>query len=709
MIHGTHQWRLRLLVFAAIVSVCVLFGRVFQVQILQHARYEDAARDQSERTVVWPARRGSIFDRNGFPLAVTHRTYTIGVTPRDVPDRDEAIAMIAGATARKQSDVKRTLRRNRDAEYVMLARRMPLTCEQDAQLSAMPGVTLDPDPDRINPFGCVAPALLGAVSIDGIAAGGAELAFDGYLRGSDGWLLVSRDARDREYVRAGAPGRQPENGRDIYLTIDSGIQAIVDFELEKAVSKYGAASGAAVVIEPHTGDVLALAERRSRSTGQVPAGGLFSTSCIFEPGSTFKLIGCSFLLDTKSVDPYDVFYGEQGEASFDFGRFRDDHPFGWLTFKEMFIHSSNICMIKSIESSDPDDFYAFLLKAGFGARTGIDLPAESPGTLRPPGQWSRRSLPSISIGHEIGVTVMQLAMAYCSVANGGWLMVPRIALAAKDERGRVIQEWPPVRVRRVMSESTAATMRDFCRQVVTDGTGVNAAVQGLNVAGKTGTAQVSDGNGYVDGRWIASFAGFVPADDPRLVCLVVLSDPKDEYYYGGQSSAVVFSEIIEGVNMSSDLLAGADSHTTIVKSESDGMTRVPSFFRLSCDEAVTLAAESGLNPIFSSGEGAVYAQNPWPGSLVREGADIILSFLDEKGREGTVGVPELRGMSMRSARRMLLECGLRSRIEGSGVVQRQEPAPGASVTRGSVVSIRCEQVPARTGRTGSAANGRASG
>ncbi|MDD3642147.1 MAG: penicillin-binding transpeptidase domain-containing protein [Candidatus Krumholzibacteria bacterium] len=710
MTRGTHQRRLRLLVLTAIASVCVLFGRIFQVQILQYPEHKAAAERQNQRTVAWPARRGCIYDRDGFPLAVTHKTYTLGVTPRHVPDRDETVRMIADASARRQSDLRRILRTGRDAEYIQLARRIPLTSEQKAQLAAVPGVAVDNDPERLRPFECVAPALLGAVNLEGAATGGVELAFDGYLRGADGWLLVNRDARDREFVRAGAPGRQPENGHDVYLTIDSGIQAIVDFELEQAVSRYGAASGAAVVVEPHTGDVLALAEKRAPGGAQVPAGGLFSTSCIFEPGSTFKLVTCSFLLDAGAVDPYDAFYGEQGEAKFEFGRFRDDHEFGWLTFKEMFIHSSNICMIKANLASDQDEFYAFLLRSGFGARTGIDLPAESPGTLRPPAQWSRRSMASISIGHEIGVTVMQMAMAYCAVANGGWLMVPRIATAVRDERGKIVQEWLPVRVRRIMSEQTARTMRDFCRQVVAAGTGVKAAVKELDVAGKTGTAQVSDGSGYVRGRCIASFAGFVPADDPRLVCLVILDDPQAPNNYGGQSSAVAFSEIVEGINLSSDILGTADSRTTIVESSRDGMIEVPSFFRLSCDEAVSLAAQSGLRTFFSSGEGVVYAQIPGPGSLVREGAEIILSFLDERGRGGEVGVPELRGMSMRGARRMLLECGLRSRIEGTGVVHLQDPLPGASVDRGSIVSIRCKPgPPAQDGPAGGGAEGRASG
>lgn len=707
MMHGAHSWRLRLLAVAGFAAVFVLFGRIVQIQILRHEEYEEAAKAQHGRRDVWPARRGFVYDRDGYPLAVTNKTYTLGITPSHVPDRDDAVRRLAEASGRRVTDVRRLMRR--DDEYVRLARKVTLTCEQESQLSALPGVKLEHDPHRLHPFDCVAPALLGTVNDEGVPTGGVELSFDGYLRGVDGWLLKSRDALDREFIRTGAPGRQPENGLDVYLTIDSRIQAIVDFELEQAVTRFGAASGAAVVIEPQTGDVLALAERSARGGGADPAGGLFSTSCIFEPGSIFKLLTCAFLLETKAVDPYDVFYGEQGEAQFEFGRFRDEHPFGWLTFKEIFVYSSNICMIKAVIPSDPDEFYAFLLKAGLGARTGIELPAESPGTLRPPAEWSRRSMASISIGHEIGATVMQMAMAYSAVANGGWLMVPRIATAVRDESGTIVREWPPVRVRRVVSESTARTMREFCRQVVTVGTGTNAAVNGLPTAGKTGTAQVSDGRGYVKGKWIASFAGFAPADDPRLVCVVVLNEPSFENHYGGLSSAVAFSEMVEGINMSCDLLTGADSHARVVERPEKGMIEVPSFFRLTTDQAASLAADCGLQAFFSGHEGVVYAQIPGPGSLVERGAEIILSFIDGAAREGSVGVPELRGLSLRSARRMLLECGLRSRIEGTGVVQRQNPPAGRSVARGSVVSIRCEPLPRGERRAAGGGDGRAAG
>jgi len=669
-------------------AVCAIFLRIVQVQIVEHEEISEDAWKQWVEEVREPARRGSILDRNGLPLAVTHRTYVLGVTPRDLPDDDDALEVLSDAASTTRSFFRRLLKR--EDTYIFVARKVSLSCQQEKRLSSMPGVRLDPDPERINPFHCLTSTLLGSVNEEDRGISGIELSFDEYLRGTDGWKIFVKDANRRLYRRADAPGRKPENGHDLYLTIDSRIQAIVDFELEQAVSRYGAASGAAVVVDPWTGEIYALAEKEGRKKAKRKTGsGLFSSSCLFEPGSTFKLVTASYLLERGEVDPYDVFYGEEGKADFSFGTFRDDHECGWLTFKETFRKSSNICTIKAVMDTDRDAYYSFLLRFGFGSRTGVDLPAESGGRLREPGEWSARSMPSIAIGQEIGVTVLQMAMAYAAVANGGDLLVPRITREVRDSEGRVLRKFDPVRVRRVISPATAKTMREFCRDVVLDGTGVKAAVEGLETAGKTGTAQVADGSGYLDNTWVASFAGFVPAKDPRFVCMVVLNEPDYQWHYGGSSSAVVFSEIVEGINLATDLLSPvADIAVDPARPRGDMIT-VPSFFRLRCAEAVQLAGDSGLSVDFSSDAGEVYSQVPGPGTLVKKGSKVRLSFISEdKGRDG-VTVPDLRGLSIRQARRMLIESGLRSRIAGSGTVLRQDPAPGHRVSKGSTVSIRC--------------------
>jgi stage V sporulation protein D (sporulation-specific penicillin-binding protein) len=688
MKQGFKNWRMTTVEILSIAVVCAIFFQIVRIQIIDRKEILEDASPRVKK-VPWEACRGSIFDRNGMPLAVTHMTYVLGVTPRDLPDDDEKLEVLSDAASKSISFIRRLL--NRKDEYIRIARKVSLSCQQEEQLALMKGVKLDPDPERINPFHCMTPLLLGSVGTDGSGKGGLELSFDDLLKGTDGWKLMSVDAKGRLYRRADAPGRKPENGHDLYLTIDSRIQAIVDFELEEAVSRYGAASGAAVVVDPWTGEIFALAEKKGSKVGIVKTGeGLYSTGCIYEPGSTFKLITSAYLLERGEVDPYDVFYGEQGKAEFWFGTFKDDHKFGWLTFKETFTKSSNICTIKAVMDTDKEDYYSFLLRFGFGSRTGIDLPAESAGSLRKPEEWSGRSLPSMAIGQEIGVTVLQMAMAYCTVANGGDLMVPRIMREVRDPEGELVRSFRPVRVRKVLSPGTAKKLREFCHDVVVDGTGVNAAVDGIETAGKTGTAQVADGSRYLDDTWIASFAGFVPADDPRLVCMVVLKEPDKSSHYGGTSSAVVFSEIVEGINLASDLLAPG-AYVEIGREEvRKGMIPVPSFFRLRCAEAVQLASDCDLSIVFSSDEGEVYSQVPGPGTLVKKGHKIQLSFISGSDRNNSgVTVPDLKGLSIRQARRMLIESGLRSRIDGSGTVMRQDPAAGRNVSKGSTVSLQC--------------------
>ena len=691
------DWRINTVKILALAAVCAIFLRIVHVQLIDHEEFTEDGRDQWIKQVTESARRGGIFDRNGLPLAVTHRTYVLGVTPRDLPDDVDLLKVFPDA-ALPDGSLSRRLQ-NREATYIRIARKVSLSCKQVELLSSMSGVRLDPDPERINPFHCMTPLLLGSVNAEGAGTGGIERSFDDYLRGTDGWKLFCRDANDRLYRRADAPGRKPENGHDLYLTIDSRIQAIVDFELEQAVSRYGAASGAAVVVDPWTGEIYALAEKNGAKVGKKKSGkGLYSTGCSYEPGSTFKLITSAYLLEKGEVDPYDVFFGEQGEADFPFGTFRDDHEFGWLTYKETFKKSSNICTIKAVMDTDREEFYSFLLRFGFGSRTGIDLPAESAGKLRKPEEWSARSLPSMAIGQEIGVTVLQMAMAYCAVANGGELMVPRITREVRDSEGELVKGFEPVRVRRVISPRTAKTLREFCRDVVVDGTGTKASVNGIDTAGKTGTAQVADGSGYLANTWLASFAGFAPSDEPRFVCMVILNEPDYAWHYGGISSAVVFSEIVEGINLASDLLT-PDADVTLDPSRPEGdMITVPSFFRLRCAEAHQLADDCDLTIDYSKDEGEVYSQIPGPGTLVKKGGKIALSFISDSDRKKNgVTVPDLRGLSIRQARRMLIESGLRSRIAGSGTVLRQDPSPGRKVSRGSTVSIRCTTALKREG------------
>ncbi|MGD1048813.1 MAG: penicillin-binding transpeptidase domain-containing protein [Candidatus Krumholzibacteriaceae bacterium] len=686
--------RLNVVSIAVMVVIGVIIWRLIDIQIIDHERYIAKANRQWYVRHPIPARRGNIFDRNGYPLAVTHWTYSIGVTPKNFPSHDKkAVACLADACDMSKKELRRRL--VRDETYVALGRDLHLTEDQVSKLSSLSGVAIDTSHDRLYPYEAMPPQFLGAINAEGCGTAGVELAFQSTLAGEDGWLLVSQLPGDpRGFQPVNAPGRRPAEGNDLYLTIDTRIQSIVDFELEQAVARYHAAGGVAMVVEPATGDVLALSERpvreMTRAASQVDGFALRSMNCIYEPGSTFKLITDSYLLESGKVAPYDVFFGENGEAHFGFGTIHDAHEYGWLTFKESFVLSSNICTIKAALSANADDFYRYMLRFGFGGRTGVDLPAESRGTLREPGAWSARSLPSIAIGHEIGVTAFQMAMAYCALANGGNLLVPRVALEARDESGSVVERFSPVTVRRVLTDRTVKTMQDFCREVVLKGTGTKAAVNGIEVAGKTGTSQKAIDGAYQKGKYVASFIGFAPASAPRVVCLVMLDEPDSHSYYGGESSAVVFSKIIEGINLSTDLFYNAGTSNIAMGDDGAGRKRVPSFLRLTPEAAIDRAAEYGLAVQCPRVKGIVYSQAPDPGTCVGPGDEIKLMVRAEQSKpDSAESVPDVAGLSIREARRLLLGCGLDCVVRGFGVVERQEPAAGSLVSRAVRVILFC--------------------
>jgi len=687
------MWRTRLLwVFLALVAGILVY-RIIVIQIIRHDHYLDKAERQWVRRVRWPATRGSIFDRNGSLLAATQNKYTVGVTPKHFSGNERTERFLAETLDLSESAIRRSLAS--DLPYVQLVRNVQLDENEVAGLSSLPGVKLDQVHDRINPLGALPLQLIGKVNYENAGTCGVEAQFQDLLCGEDGWLLVNMDARAQSFRLVNAPGQRPVDGYDLYLTIDSRVQEIVDFELERAVKRYDADRGAAIVIDPHSGDILALSEKVSEERGKGNCGAgdlsLFSVSCMYEPGSTFKLITDSYLLERDAVDPFDSFYAENGVMEFDFGTFRDDHEYdGWLTFRQAFVKSSNICTIKAVMDSDPHDFYRYILRFGFGTKTGVALPAESEGKLRQPAHWSARSLASISIGYEIGVTPLQMAMAYSALANGGELIAPRIALEAKDQKNRTVREYPVLKVRRVFSRETADMMQDFCREVVNSGTGVKADVVGLEVAGKTGTSEKVEKGRYRKDKHVTSFIGFAPAHDPEILCLVILDEPKYPYFWGGLSAAPTFSRIVRAVNISTDLLCSEEPSKVTVSSWGEKRVRVPSFLRLNPEQALQLASEAGLGITCSGEKGTVYAQIPDPGTLTGRGRDVNL-LLRHKSPQGgeSVRVPDLVGLSIREARRLLLGCGLRSGITGAGIVVRQRPGAGTVVRRESTVRLVC--------------------
>jgi len=535
--------RLDSLAWIALVIVVVVGVRLFYLQVLRYPHYRSLQARQVLSKQEVPARRGRIFDRQGRLLAFDSVGYDVSVLPRRLRPQD--VGVLADHLNVEPAKLKATL--DRSGRFVTLRRGASLSPEGARRLGTLPGVCIEKRSYRQYPFGTLAAQTIGFTDQSGDGREGIEKAFDAVLRGEPGEVVLLEDEH-------GGPiglrsRREPVDGEDLTLTLDVDLQMIADAELQRSVREYGARGGAVLIIEPHTAELLACAS----APAPLDRGGDYDPDAwrnraiadLFEPGSTLKPLTAAVALRRGVVTPTTRIFAERGAMRFGAaGVIHDAHEpgDGWLTFTEAFAKSSNICFAKIARALSSDAMYDELRAFGFGSLTGIELPGETDGSLQLPRRWSGRTRLSLGYGHEIGVTAIQLAGLYTTIASGGVLRTPTVvAQVGGDVPDRGHQP-----VRRVLEQDLACAIQALCRGVVDSGTGDQARIEGVATAGKTGTAQKSVGGRYVQ-RFVASFGGFVPAEEPRLVCLVVLDEPRGVYHWGGQSAAPTFQRIVEGI------------------------------------------------------------------------------------------------------------------------------------------------------------------
>jgi len=534
-----------IVLFLVLAGVLALIsGRLFVLQVHQHPKLAEAASRQYRRLVPLVSRRGTIYDRNGRELAVSLRVASIFAQPAQVEDRQRASALLArtlGLPARE------TLRRlTSDKPFVWIKRQVASEEAQAVARLGLKGVGAVAEAKRFYPKQELGAHLLGIVGTDDRGLEGLELQYDAQLAGKPKWVIRQQDALGRPIFREEAG---EADGRDLYLTIDEVIQYMSERELHAAVARSGAAGGSVIVMDPVTGEVLALANVPTfnpNAYAEAPASARRNRAVAdyYEPGSAFKVIVGAGALEEGLVRPEDRFDGEGGAIEVGGVTIRDHERFGRLTFSEVIAHSSNVGAIKVGMRLGKSLYYNYISGFGFGNLTGIDLPGETPGLIRRPKDWSALSLASLSIGQEISVSPLQMLVAVSAVANGGILVRPYVARSIVGPDGRVVKAAAPVQLRRVIAEGTARTLTTLLKRVVTDGTGQAARVDGFEVAGKTGTAQKLDPatGRYSRHRLVASFVGFVPAERPRLAIIVIIDEPKI-LQWGGTIAAPTFREI----------------------------------------------------------------------------------------------------------------------------------------------------------------------
>jgi cell division protein FtsI/penicillin-binding protein 2 len=542
--------RLLVLLIGFAGFVCLLIAKLVSIQIVDHQYYRTIAVRQHGYLRPIPAKRGTIFDRNRRVLAKTLPAYRVYADPYLIGDA-EYLASSVGKVVRV--DVPRLTRQlsGKKSHYVLIDLALDVERALEIKRLGLEGVVVEPVGERVRPFGEAASNIIGCFSIYEEPLSGIEREFNDLLKGKPGLRRHLRDARGRPVPCVEAIVDMPVAGHSLILTIDMNLQLIAETALDQAVADHGAKGGCVVIADPVSGEILAMASN--------PKGKNLPVRAVFEPGSALKICTYASALDLGKIDSLRVFDTNNGKLKIPGGWIRDDHPRDHpLGVIEAFAVSSNVAAAMVAKDIGCEDFYRYLLAFGFGTRTGIELEGESAGILREPEEWSKRSLVTLAIGQEIGVTALQLTMAYAAVANGGRLMKPRLVRAVIDEDGKVEKGYPAKTVRTVIGRETATEMIQLLKSVVQGGTGTSACMHGIHVAGKTGTGQKAAHGGYIAGKYNSIFAGFVPAENPKYVCVVVIDEPSGLTHYGGPVCGPVFRQVMDLVFKNSKDLIPSD-------------------------------------------------------------------------------------------------------------------------------------------------------
>ncbi|MGZ3459060.1 MAG: penicillin-binding protein [Archangium sp.] len=642
--------RVRLLAFFFVGLLLAAFGRAVFLQVVERDKLRGLAQDQYVRQIEIPAHRGDIFDRRGTPLAQSVDVDSIWVDPSMLPDERQASRALARVLKVDADELQARLSRAKRFAWV---KRQVTPREVEAVTAlGLPGLGFTKEPKRFYPQKELGAHVVGMVGLDGHGLEGLELAFEDELSGQNSRLSGFRDAKGRKLLVTGAPDAIERQGASVTLTLDRHLQYVAEKALGHAVEESKAVAGMALVLDPKTGELLAVANhpRFNPNTPEQEAHGSIRDRAAldaFEPGSTMKAFVIASALEQKVIKPEDSFFCENGAWTLGRNTIHDTHPHGWLTPQGILQHSSNIGAAKVAQQLGRERLVKAYHDFGFGERSGLGLPGEGRGSI--PFPKADVSLATQAFGQGMTATAVQMAAAWGALANGGLLMRPYLVSKVVDPDGVVLLENRPTEVRQVISPQTARRVVSMLESVVTkEGTAPKAAMDDYRVAGKTGTAQKADpvARGYSDKR-LASFVGMVPAENPRVVILVIVDEPKTDVY-GGLVAAPAFKEIA----------TAAMAHL-----------------------AVPPSREVPLPPTALPGAAAP------PPPKVEPVRPMVEAVVTENVEPGSVRVPDVVGQAGREAVTKLLSAALEPQLLGSGRVVSQTPAAGSLVEKGARVTL----------------------
>jgi cell division protein FtsI (penicillin-binding protein 3) len=670
----------RLFLVAGVILTGIL-GVVIRLAYLQlfcHSEYLARAARQQQRTIEITPKRGSIYDRNMDPLAMSIPVDSVFAVPVEIGDAQLAAQLLSRVIGIPQDVLEARL--GSGQSFVWIARKVPPDKKEAVEALNLKGIYFQKENQRIYPKRDLAAHVLGFVDLDEKGLGGIEHELDSKIRGKSEKIVVMADARQRWFDGEEA---QRERGADVILTLDEKIQYIAERELAAATAKTHALAGTVVVMNPNSGEILALANwpkfnPNAANEASAEARMDRAVTALYEPGSTFKLITLAAAFDQGIVWPQEVFDCENGAVYVAGHRIRDHKPFGLLTVSDILAQSSDVGAIKIALRLGAPKFYDYIRAFGFGQLTGVDLPGESKGLVRRLENWSAISIGSISMGQEVGVTPIQLISAVSAIANGGIWYRPHVVAELRRDNQVLSAEGglAPAEPKRVIRPETAATLRRLMEGVVLNGTGKLAHLEGWTAAGKTGTAQKIDPatGRYSHTQLIASFTGFAPINNPAVTILVSLDSPVGQHE-GGPVAAPVFKRIAEQVLPYLDVPRDVPIEPRLVQvayKNANGSN----LEALSDFTPTDFNALPDLPPAELSGTNARSAKSQ---------ASAVTVAVDEGG---DIAVPDFAGKTMREVAGTCLKLGLDPFLVGTGLAVSQAPAAGMKVRRGAKLTVQ---------------------
>jgi cell division protein FtsI (penicillin-binding protein 3) len=696
-----------------LLAICL---RLVYLQIFCYGDFQHRAQHQQQRSFDLSPKRGIIYDRAGRELAMSIQVDSVFAVPTEIPDLPNTISLITRITKDDPRVVLADCRAHKT--FCWVARKADAESVERMRSLNLQGIHFQKEPKRFYPKRDLAAQVLGYVGTDDEGLSGIERQFNSDLQGKPGKLMISVDARRRWFASV---EKQPEAGNSVVLTIDQNIQYVAERELERAMDETHAIAGTVIVENPHTGEILALANRpnfnpNNRKEIRNEALKDRAVSDVYEPGSTFKMVTISAGLDEKITRPDELFDCQMGSIVINGMRIRDSKPHGVLSVAEILAESSDVGAIKVALRLGEDRFYKYIRAFGFGQRTGIELPGETPGLTKPVSRWSKVSIGAISMGQEIGISPLQLVSLVSTIANDGVRVPPRIVAGAIEPQNTPQRiSFQPAEGTRVISSLTAAQMRQMLQGVILHGTGRKALLEGYSAAGKTGTAQkVDPATGtYSKAKYVASFAGFAPINNPQIAVAVIL-DSAVGPHQGGQVSAPVFQRIMQQVleyqHVPHDVELPPSRQVLLARRKaSDASLEESSPDHLGAPLDVAEAGDTTTAPATTTKPAAIAAEVV-PASLTQKDATTLASATpsapsskpDESPapklpisgtvvldvEEGGIAVPSFLGKSVRAAIEAAQDAGLDLDAIGSGTAREQSPLPGSHVAAGSRVTVR---------------------